>query len=54
MIFMQFPPIFADIDECEMRTHTCHSNATCTDNDGSFNCTCREGFEGDGVNCTGM
>jgi len=43
----------ADINECDLETHTCHSNANCTDTDGSFNCTCREGFEGDGFNCTG-
>ena len=49
-----FPSMFIDIDECEMGTHTCSSNASCTDTDGSFNCTCREGYEGDGFNCTGM
>ena len=43
----------ADINECELEIHTCHSEANCTDTDGSFNCTCREGFEGDGFNCTG-
>ena len=43
----------ADINECELQIHTCHSDANCTDTVGSFNCTCREGFEGDGFNCTG-
>ena len=43
----------ADINECELETYACDSNANCTDTDGSFNCTCREGFEGDGFNCTG-
>ena len=46
--------ILTDIDECELETYPCHSNANCTDTDGSFNCTCREGFEGDGFNCTGI
>ena len=46
--------LLTDIDECGLRTHTCNSNANCTDSDGSFDCTCREGFEGDGFNCTGM
>ena len=32
----------ADINECELETYSCHSNANCTDTDGSFNCTCRE------------
>ena len=44
----------ADINECELETYPCSSNANCTDTDGSFNCMCREGFEGDGFNCTGM
>ena len=43
-----------DVNECELETYPCNSNANCTDTDGSFNCTCREGFEGDGFNCTGM
>ena len=42
-----------DVNECELEIHTCRSNANCTDTDGSFNCTCGEGFEGDGFNCTG-
>ena len=46
--------ILTDINECELEIHTCHSNANCTDTDGSFNCTCREGFEGNGFNCTGI
>ena len=44
----------ADINECELEIHSCSAYANCTDTDGSFNCTCREGFEGDGFNCTGM
>ena len=44
----------ADINECELEIDPCNSNANCTDTDGSFNCTCREGFEGDGLNCTGI
>ena len=43
-----------DINECELEIHSCSPYANCTDTDGSFNCTCREGFEGDGFNCTGM
>ena len=42
-----------DVNECELEIHTCNSNAICTDTNGSFNCTCEEGFEGDGFNCTG-
>jgi len=52
-IYITLHLVFADINECELEIHTCSSNAICTDKDGSFNCTCREGFEGDGFNCTG-
>ena len=43
-----------DINECELETYPCHFNASCTDTEGSFNCTCNEGFEGNGFNCTGI
>ena len=42
-----------DINECELETYPCSPNANCTDTDGSFNCTCNEGFEGNGFNCAG-
>ena len=29
----------------------CGANATCTDTEGSFDCTCDPGFEGDGFTC---
>ena len=46
---------YADIDECAEGTHNCHmmSNATCFDTDGSFYCSCTEGFEGNATFCDG-
>ena len=41
-----------DIDECEKQMDDCSVNANCSDNEGSFNCTCVTGYEGNGVNCT--
>ena len=40
------------MDECAEK-NTCDANAECTDTPGSFVCTCKEGFSGDGFTCTG-
>ena len=44
---------FSDVDECMEGTDDCHSDATCTDTEGSFNCTCNDGYSGDGTTCSG-
>ena len=43
----------ADIGECQLNLDTCHANADCIDTIGSYNCSCRSGYEGSGFNCTG-
>ncbi|XP_073251808.1 uncharacterized protein [Porites lutea] len=43
---------FADIKECETGKHHCDSNAFCNNTKGSYICTCKPGFTGNGVNCT--
>jgi len=41
-----------DIDECaDPMVSNCASDATCTNEVGSFRCECVEGFEGDGFSC---
>ena len=42
-----------DIDECSTEIHNCAARAICTNTNGSYTCTCIEGYEGDGVNCHG-
>ena len=39
------------MNECEM--DPCDVNADCTDTSGSFVCTCRHGYTGDGFTCDG-
>lgn len=29
-----------DIDECELKTHSCHNTSTCVNTDGHFECQC--------------
>lgn len=41
-----------DINECT-GTHPCHANASCKNVEGSFVCSCTNGFSGDGMNCSG-
>ena len=31
----------------------CDENASCTNNNGSYGCTCKQGFTGDGKTCQG-
>ena len=54
MVFdrLQFFPS-TDINECEADEVPCDGNAQCVNVDGSFNCTCNEGFGGDGFTCVG-
>ena len=44
---------FEDVDECTMETDNCHSKAICNNTIGSFNCTCKNGYSGNGTLCVG-
>ena len=50
---MKYLVLFADENECANNTDNCHDNASCTNTNGSFTCACKNGFYGDGLNCTG-
>ena len=40
------------MNECSI-DNECHVNAQCANTDGSYTCGCRDGYAGDGKNCTG-
>ncbi|CAH3170164.1 unnamed protein product [Porites evermanni] len=40
-------------DECLKNSHNCSENATCTNMEGSFNCSCKPGYVGNGHSCSG-
>ena len=42
-----------DIDECGDSSNNCSPNAICTNTPGSFNCSCNQGYRGDGIACAG-
>ncbi|KAL9961325.1 hypothetical protein ACROYT_G030241 [Oculina patagonica] len=44
-----------DIDECAQNTHNCSKNGSlCNNTEGSFVCSCKPGFTGDGHSCLGF
>ncbi|CAH3188037.1 unnamed protein product [Porites lobata] len=43
---------FKDIDECSANTHSCDVNAMCSNTLGSYACSCKAGYSGDGRTCT--
>ncbi len=51
---LKFSFIFSsDIDECALGTAECDPNADCVNTIGSYNCTCRDGYFGNGSLCMG-
>lgn len=44
--------LLSDINECSAALSDCDANADCQNNQGSFSCSCKAGFTGDGKTCT--
>ena len=51
--FINFICYHSDIDECQLGRDDCDENAECTNTLGSYVCTCKEGYSGDGTACIG-
>ena len=50
-VYSLFTP---DVDECAAESSECDVNAECVNVPGSFNCTCKAGFTGNGTMCKGL
>ena len=46
--------VLLDVNECLLETDECDTNANCTNTEGSYNCTCNLGYDGDGFVCSGI
>ena len=42
-----------DIDECSASSPVCDVNGNCQNNGGSYLCSCKTGYTGDGKSCSG-
>ena len=43
----------SDFDECSLELSPCDPNADCINTDGSYSCTCKQGYTGNGRICEG-
>lgn len=44
-------PSCTDDDECLLNAYSCSEFAKCRNTPGSYECTCHEGFTGNGIDC---
>lgn len=44
--------LFIDVNECRS-TNNCSKDAVCSNLPGSYSCSCKPGFTGDGLSCQG-
>ena len=44
--------VLADVDECE-NSDLCHTNGMCLNTPGSYMCSCKDGYRGNGSFCEG-
>jgi len=44
--------LIIEIDECSTNSPSCDVNAVCSNTPGSYNCSCKAGYSGDGKSCT--
>ena len=45
---------YADVNECKLKISNCHEHADCMNTEGSYECQCKDGYQGNGIICTGI
>ena len=55
-IFPNIKPFsYADVNECQTGSYSCHAQGQCVNVPGSYSCKCLPGYTGDGQSkCDGM
>ena len=51
MVYNPFGKSCEDVDECLTGSHKCHQNATCTNINGDYICSCEPPLVGNGLDC---
>ena len=46
--------LHTDLNECNDGIDNCHSFANCSNEIGSFSCSCNDGYTGNGLSCSGI
>ena len=45
--------VLPDVNECSADSNPCDDNADCSNTEGSYSCSCKSGFTGNGTTCQG-
>ena len=53
LLLLRFCFFIIDVNECTASSSMCHENAFCNNTLGSYNCSCKPGYFGDGKTCKG-
>ena len=53
LLTIKIKKTFSDVNECTEGSHGCSADAVCINTKGSYNCSCKPGYSGDGRTCKG-
>ena len=53
LIIIRLTTLIVDVPECDLGLDNCHADANCIELPGSFDCECKPGHGGNGLQCPG-